>query len=666
MTRYIRKKIVLEIPDTYDNREVVHLSDFPIFDDLLDQGKVIVDKQIPGCGATEYYLRCNKPVILTAPLNMLFESKMDANPTDEELLLGNFDRSIKRANKVHCFDRSNLGLPIEKTRELLYEYLQNDMRLPNFTPKIMVSYDSFGAVCDMLEYMGTLSDYTIVVDEFPSIFQYVELPGKGYKFLNFMARLERLNNHIVFLTATPVKDKYIDPIPVFDGVPYYTLKWNPEKIQKVRIMYNPISSIKNKMLEIVSNFRISGNFRSTLDANGQLVESKEGVFYLNNVREIVNIINACRLKSDEVMIICSRNSDNERKLKKIDPALGTFSISKPSGVGDYKNNNKPFTFITSVAFLGVDMYSDSSSAYVFANGNVASLSLDISIDLPQIAGRCRNEQIFKDDIELFYVASDMEVIEKAKREVEAKVEMTNKMLPFYSNMNDLTALRPIVDAQKSGCYKNYYLDVKDLGNGLGEVVINQAAYQADLRAIDIKEEQYRSGYDLCRFVNKTAQNTLTSQMYNVVYAFFVQYRSLNDFVSRMKLYVDTMQLYPSVKSYIEQHLTSVDIEYKQFYNLLGPDEIRRCGYRRKDILMRIDSLKHVNNQYAAIVSRCYTLMPKGSKHSKKDVKQYLSQVYTEFCINRVAKSTDLQEWGISTKDIKISQGDKRVDGYEIL
>ena len=104
----MRRHECIEIVDEYCGKEVRHLSDYPILDDLLDQGKVILDKVIPGCGATEYYLRLpDKPVILTAPLTLLLESKMDMNPTDEELLSGNYDHSMKRPNKVHYFDRSD-------------------------------------------------------------------------------------------------------------------------------------------------------------------------------------------------------------------------------------------------------------------------------------------------------------------------------------------------------------------------------------------------------------------------------------------------------------------------------------------------------------------------------------------------------------------------------
>lgn len=660
-------KKIIEVPLTYCGNTVKHLSDYPILDDLLDRGKVILDKVIPGCGATEYYLRLpNRPVILTAPLNLLLESKMDMNPTDEELLSGLFDHGMKRSNQVHYFDRSNESVNVDKSRELLYGYLQNKLQIPGFAPKIMVSYDSFGTVCDMLEYMGCLDQFTIVVDEFPAIFQYVGLPKKGTVFMNLLERLNALNNQVVFLTATPVEYKYLEPISGFKGIPYYQLKWNEDMIQKVRILSLPIRSVKEKVLEIVNTYRTEGHFRCTLDANKNIVRSTEGIFFLNSVEEICRVINYCRLASNEVLILCSRNSKNEERLKKIDPTLGRFSIGKPANQWNYATMNKPFTFITSVAFLGVDMHSDCSSSYVFANGNVASLSLDISIDLPQIAGRCRTEQPFKDDITMFYVESAQKVIDKAKKDIEKRVDRTNEMLPSYSGIDSMVALRPIMDAQKYLCYKDYYLDVKELGNGKGQVVINETAHQAHLRAIDIKEQQLKSGYTISRFVDKTAQLSISGQLYNVVYEFFTQYRSMNDFVSRMKLYVDTLESYPQIKSYIEQNLTNVDIEYKQYYIILGPDEIRRCQYRKADIQRRINEIDKVQNNSSLIVARCYELMPKGSRVSKKEVKDNLGQIYSEFGLSSIAKSTDFQNWGIPVRETKVNRNGKREAGYEIL
>lgn len=658
----------IHIPDKCKNgKDIDHLSDYPILDSLLDQGKVILDKVIPGCGATEYYLRLpDKPVILTAPLTLLLESKMDMNPTDEELLSGNYDHEKKRSTKVHYFDRGDDSKSVDKTREELYDYLMNYNHIPGFIPKIMTTYDSFGTVCDMLEYMGCLDSFTIVVDEFPSIFQYVGLSGKGHTFLTFLERLNSLNNHIVYLTATPVDDKYLLAIPGFQDIMYYTLMWNPEKIQKVRNFPQPIRSITEKMLEIVDRYRTEGWFRKTYDANEDEIESKEGVFFVNSVSDIVKIINACNLTAKEVLILCARSKSNEDKLKKIKPALGRFSIGKPANEWNYTKKNKPFTFVTSVAFLGVDMHSDCSSTYVFANGNVPSLSLDISIDLPQIAGRCRTPQPFKDDIDLYYVNSSEKVIAKAKADITRRINKTNEMLAAFSQMDSLVALQTIVDAQKSLCYKEYYLDVKDLGNGKGRVVVNETVYQSHLRAIDIKEDQLKSDYTVNRFVKKSAAPTLSNPMYNVAYSFFLQYRSINDFISRMKLYVDTIEIYPDVRPYIEQYLTNVDFEYKKFYKILGPDEIRRCGYRRADILRRMSEIEKSTDCSSAIVARCYELMPKGSKISKKEVKGKLAQIYSEFGLNRVAKSTDLQEWGIPVKEVKITQNDKRIDGYEFL
>lgn len=663
------KHTTIPIPDKYDNKkDIEHLSDYPILDSLLDQGKVILDKVIPGCGATEYYLRLpDKPVILTAPLTLLLESKMDMNPTDEELLSGNYDHEKKRSSKVHYFDRSDDSKSVDKSKAELYDYLTNNNHIPGFVPKIMTTYDSFGTVCEMLGYLGWLDSFTIVVDEFPSIFQYVGLSGKGHTFLTFLERLNSLNNHIVYLTATPVDDKYLLAIPGFQDIMYYTLVWNPEKIQKVRIDPQPIRSVKEKMLEIVNKYRTEGYFRKTYGSNGKEKESKEGVFFVNSVSDIVKIINACDLTANEVLILCARSKINEDKLKKIKPTLGRFSIGKPANEWNYQKENKPFTFVTSVAFLGVDMHSDCSTTYVFANGNVPSLSLDISIDLPQIAGRCRTSQPFKDDIDMFYVTSSEKLIAKAKLDLARRVNTTNEMLADYNGTYNLAALQPILDAQKSLCYKNYYLDVRDLGNGRGCVVVNETVYQSHLRAIDIKEDQLKSGYTVNRYVSKTAQQTLSSPMYNVAYAFFLQYKSLNDFVSRMRLYVDTIQLHPEVKSYIDQNLTSVDFEYKKFYNILGRDEIKRCGYRRLDIENRISEINRTNNCSCAIVSRCYELMPKGCRISKKDVKGRLAQVYAEFGLNRVAKTTDLlKEWRIPVKEVKITRNDKRVDGYEIL
>ena len=51
--------------------------------------------------------------------------------------------------------------------------------------------------------------------------------------------------------------------------------------------------------------------------------------------------------------------------------------------------HKQFTFCTRTAYLGADFYSPNAYTIICSDCNIESMSLDISLDLPQIMGRQR-------------------------------------------------------------------------------------------------------------------------------------------------------------------------------------------------------------------------------------------------------------------------------------
>ena len=99
-----------------------------------------------------------------------------------------------------------------------------------------------------------------------------------------------------------------------------------------------------------------------------------------------------------------------------------------------------FTFCTKTAYIGSDFYSDCASSYVFADPNIKSLALDISLDLPQIVGRQRNrENPFKNNIVIFYRTvrkTEMESYDLFLEKQNQRKEETKKLLDFYFGKED--------------------------------------------------------------------------------------------------------------------------------------------------------------------------------------------------------------------------------------
>ncbi len=128
------------------------------------------------------------------------------------------------------FDRRNFKkIPLSQTQMDMVVHLKIH---PN-SPKILVTYDSLGEVLNCLEYHGKLSKFTIVVDEFTSLFTDALMKGDAeFKLVN---RVSALPNRVIYISATPIDEQYLDQIPEFANLPYVTFNWDASCIEKVTI-----------------------------------------------------------------------------------------------------------------------------------------------------------------------------------------------------------------------------------------------------------------------------------------------------------------------------------------------------------------------------------------------------------------------------------------------
>lgn len=555
------------------------------------------------------------------------------------------------------FDRSKKGVDVMKTLNQLGTYLSSPQ--PGFIPKVLVTYDSLKTVLDHLTQWNLLDSFTIVVDEFPCIFTDAKL--KGQVELDMIRRLGQLNNHIVFVSATPIKDIYLDATEEFRNIPIVTLIWPPTKYREIGLRSQTMRSARSACREVIRGYRASGHFDSTI-IDGQTVFSTEALFFLNNVSDIIKIIKEFRLTPDDAIVICSE--DNESDLREVG-----FEVGHASDEQHYNTENKPFTFITKASFEGADFYSDSASIFVFADPGLESMGLDISIDLPQIAGRCRTEtNPFRNVITYFYKTSrDMDIL-KFEQNVNRRMAETNNFLMKFANIQDPVILQKIRDAQKVQRYKNDYIDVIETLDETGETVIsiveNTYAKLADLRGIEILKSQYNTNYTVFMNVKKSGfstANPLGGINGNILNDFCSKFFSDNNFVRKMKLYVDFLEKHPELKSEIEA-IPQIPMEYKKYYNELTPERIRALDYREKAIMNEIEE----NCFIPKIQSALATKLIFGQNYTSGQLKIIIQEVYDRLKIKRTAKGTDIEKYYPLAKKIIMTGTDgKRKKGYKV-
>ncbi len=624
--------------------EVDYLTKWKEFDSTLPQGKVILNKSICGCGCTEYYLRNDMPVILVSPRKELLHCKMEDYDREHELFY--FDRSKSRT------------VSAEATIEGLKNYLCNPFQTKGFVAKILVTYDSLKIVVDTLKRMSRLDEFTIVVDEFSCIFTDVML--KGFIELNLIHMLNQIPNHVVYVSATPINEAYLEELEDFRNIPYVTLKWDKRCYENVKISWQKMINTRNAICNIISKYKADGFFMAKM-ISGYAVYSKEAVFFLNSVNDIIAVITACNLSSNDTLVICADDQKNKNSLNKVG-----FTIGHVPGKRDYKRKNKTFTFVTKASFEGTDFYSDNSTTYIFADSNRDNLALDISIDLPQIIGRCRTkENPFRDSVCYYYKTTTMENLDvnAAKLRIDEKMNETVRLIDLYKDIVDPIALRKLTRSQILEKYKNDYVDMQEQGDGTAKAVCNKLAWVADLRAIEIKSMQYNTTYSVIAYMEEKGYDTENFHVAgnDMLSDFYNEFMQDSNFQRRMRCYAETIDSHPELKSQIEA-MAEIPLKYKSYYNTLGTARMRSLNYKEAYLEREVCSLQSKDS----IVDLLRKYVKPGNIYSNADVKNILRSVYQELNISQNPTASLLPEL-ISVEETRFTDANgTRQRGYKIL
>lgn len=280
-------KITLNVPDGIE-----HLSDWQeLWNTLPTNQHYILNKRICGCGATEAYIRSDKKVILASPRKHLLYNKYSQHLKDN-LHLYRFTGDKKK----YFESRTTSSTDILAFNDSLTGYIKSGGN------KVLTTYDSLRKIMEALKDSGEdLSQWIVVVDEFQAIFY--DCQYKAVTEYELYQVLQRFST-VVYLSATPYLESYLDKIEQFKDLTVYELLWSEAMTQLPNVeVVKSKKSVSELCSDLIEKYR-SGNGKSTI-VNGQTFIAKEAVFYINSVAEIKKIIRKNNLKPEEVIILNS-------------------------------------------------------------------------------------------------------------------------------------------------------------------------------------------------------------------------------------------------------------------------------------------------------------------------------------------------------------------------
>lgn len=674
----------------------------------------IMDKQIPGCGFTEYCITNLENTILCSPRKILLRNKFEQHPSDIFLVASetlevdkDLDPKLPNPNTVNPLLLLKLGEPEEQKEVVIsgfsdynnflvqLENLKSDAkvdtsiynkireafvkyRLKMDTEgkpyKILVTYDSFRLVKEILcgDGFGDLfSTFQIVVDEFQSIFTDSKFkPDVEMRFLEELDGIEK----VCYVSATPMIEEYLAFLDHFKGLDYYVLDWkalDPIRVVKPIIHVKASKSINVEARDIINRY-LSGKYETTTrpDSNGNYVqiESKEAVFFVNSVKNIIQIIRGSKLKPEQVNILIADTSGNRTKLKK---GLGSkYLIGRVPLMGETR---KQFTFCTRTVYLGADFYSDNARSFVLSDANINTLSVDISLDLPQILGRQRlSENPWRNEAWFYYKPLTDETKEELTNEtldnkVLKKTEISDTMLKAFENYaesNDGKGMEMLLtynnQANKINSYEISYVGSKK-DPTLGTVLtFNNLVMLAEVRAFKIQQIDYADRFSVFSSINGIGRaiNSPASVDDLTIIDFYNNHLRGNRRVSdKLKSLIDS----GFTGDILERTLALLDEKTRKYWSL-GIPALKACSCRTSELN------KLLKNKTIIINHKDFDLEI-GKKYLRSDIKKSIQDVYNNNGIKGTAKATDIEKWfGVRPCRINITKDgfNSKEHGFEIL
>ena len=633
--------------------------------------KCIINKQLPGCGFTEYCLRGPENVILCSPRKMLLKNKKDQHGRDVYLVVNELEKEAEVDKDLSKVDKTRSQVFMEKLDEMVngkdtvYNRLMNEIKdylserkyLGDKPCKILVTYDSYRIVKDILESLGIFQSFYTIIDEFQTILH--DSKFKSNTELDFLYHLHQ-SHSALFVSATPMLEEYLNMLDEFDGLPYINMDWGKEdstRVLKPSLKVLTMKSVGTKLPEIIDSYK-SGNFESAIRmVNGYptRVISDEAVFYVNSVNHITSIIKKCDLQPEEVNILCSDTPEN---LKRIQKKLGKrFTIGKVPLKGV---KPKMFTFCTRTVYLGADFYSTCARSFIFSDSNIDSLAVDISEDLPQILGRQRLfENPWKNEAIFYYRSTcDYRKVsqEEFDREIERKKKATSDLLLSYNSTPEkarLTVAERYQTLARTQNYKDDYIAVNEHQSGTLIPVLNNLVLVNEIRAFRIQQIDYKDRFT----VFSTIYSTLSPDdiINQEVSRFLEQYQKFGTFKSKLK-YLCECSFNDTMTNIILDQIGEHD-NIKSYYLALGPQKLRALKYDRYYIEKELGV---VTFSQELLESNIYSEFKVGDKITLSDIKSRLEVLYKSINYDATPKAKDLENYF----NVKESSARVEIDGVK--
>jgi hypothetical protein len=543
--------------------------------DLPDN--VMMNKVLTGCGGTTVALSNDIPYVICVPFRAMI------------------------LNKMKWGDANNMKLcPVMGG--------VSDDFIKNFRgKKYMVTYDSLERLCNFIDP----SKFKILIDESHKLIAAGAFRGNAIR--TVIDNFPRFKSY-VFMTATPVKDKY--QLHILTGIPKVTINWY--NIEPIDIKYNADVTNISQTVSFVAAKHLTGE-----------IESNAHIF-INSVTSIIDIIETIDhgLISPEVInVMCANNEENQEKLN--------ATIGENFKIKDVGEVNK-VNFYTSTAFEGSDIFDTDGKIYIVTDGKKDYTKNDILTTLPQIIGRIRDTK-YKNKIDLIFTPSPFyNYTSEYEFEtfVKESLSFAGDLVETYNN-----AVNPML---KTALYKDAETNRYILQRN-GTLILNETALYNEMHSFESLHNTYYAFRDDNNDGRFTINANGTDHNYSQQAALKIE--GADKLLIRKKPNFGKLCIEYLSENCSKETKLRIDIcepIIRRAYEVLGADKMRALRFEKKLIkneLIRVDILRNKDRKIVDILN--YRV---GQFITSLKIRGDLSNTYGLLGIQKLAKTSDLRNW----------------------
>jgi hypothetical protein len=566
------------------------------------------NKVLTGCGGTTVALTNNVNYVICVPFISLIQNKLD----QVENAFG-FYGGIKT--------------------EDLQNYLSNTDVL---VKKILVTYDS---LAKLIEYINP-QEYKLLIDEAHKLLDSASFRFKAVK--SVMQNYEKFNSY-VFMTATPVQDKY--QLPELANLPKVEIDWGdivPVNLSKVKAN-TPTELYDYTILTAIKY--LDGDLEGT------------PYFFMNSVKKITDLVKKLkdlgRVTESQVKIICADTEENRLEIKK----KTGWSLDKAS------TESKKINFCTSTAFEGSDIYCEDGVTYIISDGFRTHTKYDILTTIPQIVGRIRNS-IYKNKVNLFYYDSPYyNYVSPEEYEVYVKKELdaSKKLVEDYDNfVLERDSEDKLIKSIQYFAITDPYIYSED-----ETVEVAHWAWHNEMHNYEVVNTNYSVRLQGTELVNKTPYRYSDKE---------IELEGLNGLsklrIGKVPNFCEICKEYIKLQNTkvktteIKNTIKTIEIGYpciKDAYEKIGEDVFTRTRYSKKKMEVELAKL---NSSKDPSIVRKFLNLEVGSRYSLEDLKVKLLSLPPDFRPAKKAASA-IEDFYL-VKKAQFTKDSKKTNGYIIL